>query len=485
MTNKIEYTARCEFLVDNLDLVEASGVEDAKWENFQISHLCDDGTFRIENKSRQIAWSWLIAAESVANAVLDGVSSAFISINLDESMNKIRYAKRILGAFDIGGLPSVERETLTEIEFDNGARIVSLTSTPPRGLSRFWIYPDEFAHVRQDKEIYTALVPIIAKGGKLRVGSSPMGASGTFWEIDSQSMRPYPGYTRKRTPWWEVKAFCLNVKEAFKLASLMPTDHRVELFGNERIKAIFANVPIEDFQQEFECAYVDESSSWITWDEIKAVQDASLNCRLVKARESLTSAIDEAVTALSDERRLAKVEDGFAVGVDIGRTRDATEIYILGVSPTGVHPLRLTITLERMPFADQELVLASVLSKLPIIKMYIDQSGIGRNLAENINKRFGSRAEGVDFTNNTKTMWATDAKMAFQNRNLLLPVDKDMAYQIHSIKKMVTGNKSLVFDTASNEKHHADKFWALALGLSAANMGKSTGRKTAGVMVAR
>ena len=115
----IDYTARCEFLIDNLDLVEASGVDDAQWEHFQIAHLCDDGTFRIENKSRQIAWSWLIAAESVANAVLDGISSAFISINLDESMNKIRYAKRIQKALNIGGLPEVVRDTLTEIEFDN------------------------------------------------------------------------------------------------------------------------------------------------------------------------------------------------------------------------------------------------------------------------------------------------------------------------------------------------------------------------------
>lgn len=484
MTKKISFSKRYEFLLDNLDLVEASGVEDARWEHFQIAHLCDDSTFRIENKSRQIAWSWLIAAESVANAVLDGVSSAFISINLDESMNKIRYAKRIFSALQIGGLPKVERDTLTEIEFDNGARIVSLTSQPPRGLSRYWIYPDEFAHVRQDKDIYTAAVPIISKGGKLRIGSSPMGASGTFWEIDTESMRSYPGYTRKKTPWWEVQAFCLNVKEARKLAPLIPTEQRVELFGNDRIKAIFANMPIEDFEQEYECSYVDESTSWITWEEIKAVQDVNLHCRLIKARESLTYDIEVAIASLADERRQAKVEDGFAVGVDIGRTKDATEIYILGVSPTGVHPLRLAITLEKIGFADQELVLASVLGKLPITKMLIDRSGIGRNLAENINGRYGSRAEGMDFTSNSKTMWATDAKMAFQNRKLLLPVDKDMAYQIHSIKKMITGNKSLVFDTSSSERHHADKFWALALALCAANAGRTTGRKTAGAMTA-
>lgn len=478
----IDYTARCEFLIDNLDLVEASGVDDAQWEHFQIAHLCDDGTFRIENKSRQIAWSWLIAAESVANAVLDGISSAFISINLDESMNKIRYAKRIQKALNIGGLPEVVRDTLTEIEFDNGARIVSLTSQPPRGLSRYWVYPDEFAHVARDRDIYTAALPIISKGGKLRIGSSPMGASGVFWEIDTEAMRQYPGYKRKRTPWWEVRAFCLNVAEARKLAPMMQAEHRVELFGNDRIKAIFANMPVEDFEQEYECSYVDETTSWITWEEIKGVQDATLNCRIVKARETLSTSIREAIDGLLEDRRFARVENTFAVGVDIGRTKDATEIFVTGVTTAESFPLRLAITLEKMGFEDQESVLADVFGRLPVQKGYIDRSGIGRNLAEKMEKQFGSKVEGVDFTSGTKTLWATEAKTIFQRKRVTLPVDRDMAYQIHSIKKIVTGSKNLIFDTSANEKHHADKFWAMALALAAANADRMTGKKTAGAM---
>ena len=144
--------------------------------------------------------------------------------------------------------------------------------------------------------------------------------------------------------------------------------------------------------------------------------------------------------------------------------------------------MRLAISLDALEFADQELVIMSVLRKLPITKMYIDQTGIGRNLAENVAKSFGSKAEGVDFTMGTKTLWATDAKMLIQKGRTPLPVDRDLAYQIHSIKKIVTPTKNLVFDTTTNEKHHADKFWAWALMLSAANAGRMTGKKTAGVM---
>ena len=85
----------------------ATGVESARWEMFQLEHLCDDGTFRIENKSRQIAWSWLAAAEAIVEAVLYGQSSIFVSINQAEAGEKIRYAKLVLQSLRVRRLPGV------------------------------------------------------------------------------------------------------------------------------------------------------------------------------------------------------------------------------------------------------------------------------------------------------------------------------------------------------------------------------------------
>ena len=190
-------TARWQFLLQQLDLPAATGVDTARWEHFQYAHLNDDGTFRIENKSRQIAWSWLASAEGIAEAVLYGTSSAYVSINQDEAAEKIRYAKSVYYAIRGIRLPKLTHDSMLALEFDNGARLLSLPARPPRGKSRFNIYLDEFAHVMYDREIYTAALPIISKGGRLRVGSSPMGASGVFWELYSEAMRRYPGYVRK------------------------------------------------------------------------------------------------------------------------------------------------------------------------------------------------------------------------------------------------------------------------------------------------
>jgi len=100
--------------------------------------------------------------------------------------------------------------------------------------------------------------------------------------------------------------------------------------------------------------------------------------------------------------------------------------------------------------------------------LLIDKSGLGMQIAEELAKRFPGKAEGVDFTNATKELWAVELKVRMQRGEVPIPLDRDLSYQIHSLKRKVTMAKNAVFDTAGNEKHHADKFWSLALAVWAA-----------------
>ena len=150
---------RRAFLIDNLDLIDATGVTDARWEAFQIDHLDDEKTFRIETKSRQIAWSWISAAEAVAEAHADlwgdqPRDSIFVSIKTEEAAEKIRYARRIYDSLKerspIGSsMHRITRDGQLHLEFSNGARLNSLPAVPPRGRARANVYLDEFAHVAQ------------------------------------------------------------------------------------------------------------------------------------------------------------------------------------------------------------------------------------------------------------------------------------------------------------------------------------------------
>jgi phage FluMu gp28-like protein len=458
-------TLRALFLVEHLDLEAATQVEGARWEHFQLAHLNDDSTFRIEVKSRQIAWSWLSAVEGLADAILSGQSSIYVSINQDEAQEKIRYAKRAIEALTPAVQPQLTRDSLSEIQLANGARLISLAARPPRGKARMNVYLDEYAHVRDDRPIYTGALPVISKGrGRLRIGSSPLGASGVFWEVYSQKLRPYPGYRRKATPWWLVQAFCIDVAQAKELAPTLSTAQRVERFGNERIQAIHANLPEEDFVQEYECGFVDEATAWITWEEIKAAQDADLHWVAANGVDAAYRAIAD----LANDVGYMRVEQVFGGGLDIGRTRNTTELFLVGMSTLGSYPLRLAITLDNVPFDDQAAVLDQALRQLPIATVLIDRNGMGMQLAENAARDWPGKAQGVDFTQPSKVLWASDAKMLIQQGKTPLPADRELAYQIHSIKKTVTAARNLVFDTARNEKHHADKFWAWALALAAA-----------------
>lgn len=466
---RIKPTERFLFLTQHLDLPAATGVPDAKWEHFQLSHLLDDSTFRIETKSRQIAWSWITGAESIAEAILDKRDSIFVSINQEEAKEKIRYARACYECLRIGGLPTLVRDNDLNIELSNGARLTSMPAKPPRGRARSNVYLDEFAHIKDTRKIYGAALPVISKGGRLRIGSSPLGAGGLFWEIYTQAMRTYPGYSRKRTPWWEVQAFCQNLTESIKLSDTLATHERVEMFGTDRIKAIHANMPLEDFQTEYECNWSDDQVAWISWDEIRGVQDEDLLCFQASCRANIITPAIEAINSLAAAIESGKAESVLTGGLDIGRTRNTTELFLVGVDGrSNNYPLRLSVSMDNMEFDDQLAIVSHAMNTLPVLKLLIDQNGIGRNIAENLHKRFSFKAEGVDFTSLTKQLWATDAKMLFQQKRCRIPKDRDLAYQIHSIKRIVTGSNNLVFDTDRNEKHHADMFWALALALSAA-----------------
>jgi phage FluMu gp28-like protein len=113
-----------------------------------------------------------------------------------------------------------------------------------------------------------------------------------------------------------------------------------------------------------------------------------------------------------------------------------------------------------------------MIRQLPFTRVLIDRNGIGMQLAEQLERSTG-KAQGVDFTNPSKELWAVETRLQFERRKVPLPLDRDLSYQIHAIKKTITAARHNVFDAERNKEHHADKFWALALALSASGGGSS------------
>jgi phage FluMu gp28-like protein len=110
--------------------------------------------------------------------------------------------------------------------------------------------------------------------------------------------------------------------------------------------------------------------------------------------------------------------------------------------------------------------------RLPVSFGMLDRTGIGRYLVERTVGEFPEQVLGVDFTNGSKRNWATYLKLQCERGNVTIPSDRELAYQLHSVKRIVTPDKNLKFDNEPTDKHHADKFWALALALSAYRAGQ-------------
>jgi hypothetical protein len=95
-------------------------------------------------------------------------------IGAQEIMQRVRYAYENCPDFIRAGVTSYNKGSL---DFENGSRIVSQTTTENtgRGMSISLLYCDEFAFVRPTiaSEFWTSITPTLATGGKCIITSTP------------------------------------------------------------------------------------------------------------------------------------------------------------------------------------------------------------------------------------------------------------------------------------------------------------------------
>ena len=404
--------------------------------------------FRCVEKARQMGYSWLFALESAARCHLrDEHTSIFVSYNLSDAIEKVRYAKLFTESLPDGFRKRMVEDAKTHITFEapNGkkSRILSHPSRAPRGKGGD-VYLDELAHYQNDIEVYKGTTALITRHPKaqLTICSTPAGRRGVFWEIARQeTQKQYPDYFRQRVPWWLSTHYCRNPREAMKAGvANMPTDTRIERWGRHTIVEQRQSLLMEDFQQEFEVAYIDEAHSFYPWSLL-------LGC-------SKDIDTEDGLAGWTVGGRLT-------AGYDVGRKRDLSALIVLEEVKGHTH-VRFMRTWARRPFAEQHSTLMELMDNLPIARLSIDQSGIGMQLAEDMQVRYPGKVVAESFTLQSKETWATDLKILMENKDITLPRDRDLLTQMHSIRRVIIGGKPR-FDSESNARHHGDLYWALAL----------------------
>lgn len=396
---------------------------------YQEAWVKDRARYKIRLKSRQIGASFDSSLEAVLDCLANRTTWLFLSRGERQSrelMEKAGMHAKAAGSAikEIEGRYKQDKNDikLLEHKYPNGSKIIGLPSNPDtaRGFSAN-ILLDEFAFHKDSRKIWTALYPSVTRGYKVRVLSTPNGKNNKFYELWSGDNQ----YSKHKTDIYEA------------VAQGLPAN----------IEELRENCDSDDaWQQEYCCQFLDEATAYITYD-------------LITSCES-----DKISTALPDN--LGGLGELYG-GMDVGRKRDLTVIWL--VEKLGdVFYTRLIKCMEKTPFRTQQDYLELLFSSLPTLRRFcIDSTGLGMQLAEEMQTKYLSRVEPVTFTSAVKEDMAVTLRRRFEDTQVRIPIDRVIREDIHSIKKYTTSAGNIRFDAERSEGSHADRFWALALALHA------------------
>jgi phage FluMu gp28-like protein len=444
------------------------GEEPLIFDDWQREFVDFNGRFYIANKSRRAGFSFACAARGESRCYLSPPKSylaAFVSYNLADAREKIRYVDMLDESLPAKSRMKRSTSTKTEIEFANGNRIVTMFM--PRGLGGD-VMLDELAHITDSGLVFQAAVPMISRGGAILAGSSPLGKMGIFHDIWTGAEGKFGQFKRVEIPWWHVRALCADLERARVEAPGLTTQERVEIFGAPAMQEIFANYFLEDFQQEYECAWADESTAALPWDLIE-------RC----------SPTDSPPIQLSGIGELALLRGELYVGMDVGRRINATEFSIGERLGNGKVEERLRLTYQNRPLPEQEELAIRLLQLSNVRAFVVDYTGLGLHIGDSLAQRFGSRVKLVAMSSVTKPQVFNNARAMMERDLFAFYPEREVRRQFHSIKKVITGGGNVIYDVDRNEKHHADKFWASALMLWGAGGAGGAGRPCIAVMNSR
>jgi phage FluMu gp28-like protein len=470
--------------------------EHTKLYKYQVEYLNNPSPFKHLDKARQVGVSYIFACEGLVCALtMPKYTQIFISINQEEASEKIVYARQLYASMD-NELPieirrplTIDNKKMLQFEYVDGmgrscvTRIISHAQREPRGKGgHTFVVLDECAHYMFGDKIYRAALPVATRKGGITLASTPLGKTGIHWDVmEDPLMRK--SYSFQTIYWWNCPDFIVEGKfeEAQVNAPLMETKDRVFEYGANRIKLIFSALDIESFRQEYECHHIDESVSYFPMslikkccfnvikddifladdEEVGDVLKSPIEERNPKIDFSFFDSIDEFIPFAKD-----KCKGDLYAGFDVGRKHHSAELVIFEDHPSNLVIMRLSRSYKNENFEMMKSELRYLLNKLQIVKMGIDDTGIGSQMAEEMSREFAGICEGITFTNPWKEEVATNIRCLFESQQVAIPDKRNIVGQIHSIKRMVTEHGNLRLDAEKNKDHHGDIFWGIALATS-------------------
>ncbi len=491
---------------------------------YQRRWVEDNSRFKIACKARQIGFTFAAAWRVVDQRLAQPGLTLWISASERQALEAMEHIRRFCRELRIAALYEEEfiEGTLVKqrvVKMPNGSRIIALPANPDtvRGFAGDVVL-DEFAFHRDAEAIWRAAFATATRGFQIEIISTPNGTHGKYYELAKAAglvdFAPFvvtPSEARRA----ESRGLLVE-KQVPRLASLARDDkdggwsaHWVDL-GEARaqgfkvdVEALRSAIADDDaWQQEYCCRFLSEASHFIPPELVVAAESSSATTTLgegtasrseaetLSERSESKGAVPKAMLRAappgkgSGENRIGFPQRPCYIGVDIGRKRDLTVLWLLEVESPQAPPEARTYltrgvqTLDRQPFAQQRAVLDALLAlrgeseishlRFEIQRCAVDATGLGAMLAEELATRWGARVEPIVFTGAVKEALAVRVKRLLEERRLKIPYDPAIRAALGAIKRYVTPAGNVRFDAERTDAGHADHFWALALALHAA-----------------
>ncbi|MDR1665885.1 MAG: terminase family protein [Puniceicoccales bacterium] len=418
---------------------------------YQERWIRDHTQIKIMEKSRQIGISWATAYAAIRRALGNPTVPIWVSsqnerqaqLFLEDCKSFSRLFQTVARAYQKGALSAKNWARTRQIHFSNGNTLYSLSSNPDaQAGKRGARILDEFALHPDPERLYNIAYPGITWGGQLEIISTHRGATNFFNRLLQEIQQN--GNPKNISLHRVTLSDALEQGFLSKLKQKLPSNDPRQAMDEQRyydfIRASCASE--EAFRQEYLCQPADENRIFLSYEAISDCFHTS--------------------------PRWEKCTDGdIFLGVDLARDNDLS-VFCLLEKLGDVFHVRQLRCLRRAHFDEQEQVLNEFLQLSSLRRGCIDQTGMGRQFVERAQKH-SFRIAGVTFTAGLKETLAYGLKSTLERRRLRLPNDPALVHDLQSVRQTSGNGTHCRFEAERSGSGHADRFWALALALYAAN----------------
>lgn len=424
---------------------------------YQQRWIDDTSRLKMMEKGRQIGLSWSTAYPLVERTALAGAAWDQWVSSRDEIQARLflEDCKMWAAVFDKAAqdmgevvIDPEKKISAYVLHFASGKRIYSMSSNPDaQAGKRGGRMLDEFALHPDPRKLWSIAYPGITWGGNLEVISTHRGSRNFFNQLIRE--------VRERGNPKKISLHRVTLEDAlmdgflYKLQQALPADaEQQDMDEGQYFDFVRSGCADEEsFLQEYMCVPGDDDAAFLEYD-------------LIAGCEYPADAVWEWLEP-PDAPSWALYG-----GLDIGRTKDLTVLWVLEQLGDVLHT-RAVITLKGMSKPDQEAILWPWLRVLG--RTCIDYTGLGIGWGDDAQREFGAyRVELVTFTPRVKEALAYPVRGNMEDKRLRIPFDSAIRADLRAVTKVTTDAGNIRFTAERGTNGHADRFWALALALHAA-----------------